>query len=115
MTETRSNPQIQEPNQGESNMNYEKFKFLIELAKWFIGSVVLVIVTVIIDKGFKERSAGIQEMQAYDKYVDIILEADNIEERWKLSEYFAIVTPTDRLRERWVAYKDSIEEDYRKF
>ena len=87
----------------------------IELIKWFIGSVVIVIVTLVIDTGFKEREAGIKEMEVYDKYVEIILNADNIEQRWKLCEYFSIVTPTERLRKRWQAYKDTISPDYYKW
>lgn len=85
---------------------------LIELIKWTISSVCIVIVTLIIDTGFREREAGIKEMEVYDKYVDIILQADNIEQRWKLCEYFSIVTPTERLRTRWQAYRDSISKDY---
>ena len=85
---------------------------IIELIKWFIGSVVIVVTTLIIDTGFREREAGVKEMEVYDKYVDIILKADNIEQRWKLCEYFSIVTPTERLRTRWQAYKDSIQDDY---
>lgn len=85
----------------------------IELIKWFISSVCVVTVTLIIDTGFKEREAGIKEIEVYDKYVDIILQADNIEQRWKLCEYFSIVTPTERLRQRWQAYKDVISKDYK--
>lgn len=85
---------------------------LIDLIKWFVGSVVLVVVTLIIDTGFRKREAEIQEMQVYDKYVDIILSADNIEQRWKLSQYFSIVSPSERFRERWSAYKDTIQSDY---
>lgn len=99
----------------EKTFSFEKQKFKIELIKWFIGSVALVIVTIIVDRGFKERAAGIQEMQAFDRYVEIIMKADNIEERWKLSEYFAVVTPTERLRNRWLKYKESISADYAKF
>ena len=87
-------------------------EYIIDLIKWFIGSVVIVVITLIIDTGFKEREAGIKEMEVYDKYVGVILEANNIEQRWKLCEYFSIVTPTERLRNRWTAYKDSIEDDY---
>lgn len=54
-------------------------------------------------------------MQAFDKYVEIILRADNIEERWKLSEFFSTVTPTDRLREKWIEYKTLIHNDYDTF
>lgn len=98
-----------------SNLKFEKFKFWISFGKWFVGSVALVVITMIIDNGYKERSAGIQEMQAFDRYVDIILKADNIEERWKLSEFFSEVTPTERLRMRWVSYKKLISADYKTF
>ncbi|MBO9701027.1 MAG: hypothetical protein J7604_12510 [Sporocytophaga sp.] len=54
-------------------------------------------------------------MQAFDRYVEIIMKADNIEERWKLSEYFAVVMPTERLRDRWLKYKEFISADYTKF
>lgn len=87
----------------------------IELVKWFMGSVVIVIVTLVIESGFKERETGIEEMKIYNEYVDIILKADNIEERWKLAEYFAIVTPTQRLRERWVNYQSILVDDYKRY
>lgn len=88
---------------------------IIELIKWFVGSVVIVIITLIIESGFKERETGIEEMKIYNEYVDIILKADNIEERWKLAEYFAIVTPTQRLRERWVKYQNILVDDYKRY
>jgi len=115
MTKEPSNSTNDKPTLEEKTFSFEKYKFAVEIIKWFIGSVALVVMTVIIDKGFKERSAGIQEMQAYDKYVDVILKADNIEERWKLSEYFSTVTPTERLRERWIEYKNLLNEDYIRF
>jgi hypothetical protein len=115
MTNDQKTSGSEQQTAQDKNLKFEKFRFSVELIKWFIGSVALVVMTIIIDKGFKERSAGIQEMQAYDKYVDIILRADNIEERWKLAEYFSTVTPTERLRERWIAYRDSISPDYFKY
>lgn len=99
----------------ENEIKFEKYKFNVELFKWFIGSVVLVVATIIIDRGYRERTAGIQEMEVYDKYVDVILKADNIEERWKLTEYFSVVTPTERLRERWILYRDTIKSDYYRY
>jgi len=93
----------------------ELIKWVTDLLKWIIGSGAIVWATFIIDKGFKERSAGIQEMQAFDKYVEVILEADNIEKRWKLSEFFSTVTPTDRLRDKWVEYKKLINNEYETF
>ena len=99
----------------DNEIRFEKYKFNVELFKWFIGSVVLVVATIIIDRGYRERTAGIQEMEVYDKYVDVILKADNIEERWKLTEYFSVVTPTERLRERWILYRDTIKVDYYRY
>jgi len=93
----------------------EAWDKLGEFSKWYIVSVALVFAGNMIKDGFTERETGIKEMQVYDKYVDLILEADNIEKRWKLTEYFAVVTPTERLRERWVAYQDSIRDDYNNF
>lgn len=112
MKKTKEIISDEKPTMEEQAFQFEKYKFKMEMFKWFIGSVTLVAITFIIDSGFKERTAGIQEMQAFDQYVEIILKADNIEERWNLSEYFAIVTPTERLRNRWIAYKDSIRPYY---
>ena len=88
---------------------------LVELIKWVMGSVVIVIVTLVVESGFKERETGIEEMKVYNQYVDIILKADNIEERWRLAEYFSVVTPTDRLRERWVNYQNILVPDYKRY
>jgi hypothetical protein len=49
------------PN-GDSNppdpYSFEKFKYKVEILKWFIVSVVLVVITTIIDWGFRDRSSG---------------------------------------------------------
>lgn len=87
----------------------------IELFKWFISSVVIVSVTLIVDTGFKDRETGIEEIKVYNEYVDIILNAEDIEQRWRLVEYFATVTPTERLRERWMEYQKVIKPDYIKY
>ena len=88
---------------------------IIEFSKWYMVSVAVVFAAKTIESSFSERETGIKEMQVYDKYVTTILEADNIEARWKLAEYFSTVTPTDRLRERWIDYKEIIKDDYLKF
>lgn len=93
----------------------EKLEILIKVGQWYLISVAVVFAAKILETGFTERETGLKEMQVYNEYVGTILEADNIEARWKLAEYFSTVTPTDRLRERWIAYKNLIEEDYIKF
>jgi hypothetical protein len=87
----------------------------IELIKWIVSSVVIVFVTLFVESMFKDREVGIEEMKIYNQYVDIILNSDNIEQRWRLAEYFSIVTPTKRLRERWVDYQNVLADDYKKY
>jgi hypothetical protein len=94
---------------------WEKYKNIIDLVKWVIGSVVIVVLSLIIESGFKERAEGVQEMQAFDKYVDVVLDAKNPEGRWKLVEFFSTVTPTERLRDKWMEYKKIIAPEYAKF
>lgn len=103
-----------EANSNES-LKFEKVKFWVSVSKWVIGSVAIVVIALVINSGFKERVTGIQEMQAFDKYVDVILKADNIEERWKLCQFFSTVTPTERLRDKWINYKHLIQPDYDTF
>jgi|GEM_PF-710366 len=98
-----------------ADQDNEKLKLIIDLVKWFITSVVIVVVTLIIDSSFRARTAGLEEMEAFDGYVETILKANNIEERWKLSEFFSTVTPTERLRVRWVEYRQAITADYEEF
>lgn len=88
---------------------------ILEFSKWYMVSVAIVFAAKTVEASFSERETGIKEMQVYDKYVTTILEADNIEARWKLAEYFSTVTPTDRLRERWIDYKNTIKYDYLRF
>lgn len=85
----------------------------IDLAKWFITSVVLVSATMIIDAGFKDRQANLAELKFYDNYVTelIVLNPNPVQKRM-LAQYFACVTPSEKLRERWVVYHDSIYPEY---
>ena len=97
------------------SISKENIDRIVDFSKWYIVSVAIVFAAKTIEAGFSERETGIKEMQVYDKYVVTILEADNIEARWKLAEYFSTVTPTERLRVRWLEYKNSIEKDFQKF
>jgi len=66
----------------------EKFKFWMGFVKWLIVSVAITLAGLFIGSGFKERTTGIQEMQAFDKYAYPMLDADNFDVRWNLSEFF---------------------------
>ena len=99
----------------KNSISDEKFEKLLELGKWYIISAALVIITTIIDYGFKEREQDVKEMETIDKYVDKITEVNGIERRWLLSEYFAIVSPEGPLKTNWIAYKELLAPVYKEY
>jgi hypothetical protein len=98
------------PSEREK-FNFERRKHTWGIVKWFVVSVAISSAGLFIEQGFKERYTGIQEMQAFDKYVEPVFHIDNWEERWRLSEFYSIVTPTDRLRERWEDYHKHLKKE----
>ena len=97
---------------GKSAIGEEKFEKILEVAKWYLISVAVVLAGKIIEAGFKEREVGMNEMQLYDKYIDKIIDSKNLEQKFALTEYYSTVTPTDRLRERWIAYHNIVNKKY---
>ncbi|RKR84127.1 hypothetical protein BDD43_4354 [Mucilaginibacter gracilis] len=96
--------------------NLERLKLWIEVIKWFITSVVLVIISTIIETGFKDRTAGIQEIQQYDKYVtDLIVLNKEIGPRRLLAQYFANVTASDKLKQGWKDYYKLVDKEYNEY
>ena len=103
-------------NEDDPNFKFEKFKYVVDLIKWFIVSVALVMMTTIIDSGFRDRAAGIQEIQQYDKYVtDLIVLNKEIVPRRLLAQYFATVTASDKLREHWKDYYNQVDIEYNQY
>ena len=103
-------------NDSDPNLSFEKYKFKVELFKWLIGSVALVIMTTIIDWGFKDRAAGLQEIQQYDKYATelIVLNNDPVRKRM-LAQFFSKVTPSEKLRDGWKEYYKEVNAEYNLF
>lgn len=99
----------------DSKLKFEKYKFNWSLVKWAVGFLVFICVTNKVNNSFRDRAISLQEMKAFDSYVDIIHKADNADDRWKLAVFFSAVTPSDSLRARWVVYKDSIRAEYDSF
>ena len=97
-------------NNGDA---FQRLKYWIDLGKWFVVSVALVIMTTIIDWGFKDRQAGLAELKFYDNYVTelIVLNPSPVQKRM-LAQYFACVTPSEKLRTQWKIYHDSIYQEY---
>ncbi|MDP3642916.1 MAG: hypothetical protein Q8S54_06955 [Bacteroidota bacterium] len=101
---------------NSDNTSFEKYKYKVELFKWLIGSVALVIMTTIIDWGFKDRAAGLQEIEQYDKYATelIVLNNDPVKKRM-LAQFFSKVTPSEKLREGWEKYYQEVDAEYISF
>lgn len=93
-------------------MTDERLKIWIDLGKWAVVSVGLVIMTKIIDTGFRDREVGINEIKEYDKYVSLVTDNSKISERRLLAQYFAHVTPSDKLKEGWTAYFETVDQEY---
>lgn len=94
--------------------NFDRLKYFVDLGKWLITSVALVLITQSIEAGFRDRSQGMQEIAQYDKYVtDLIVLNEKPGARRNLAQFFAFVTPSGRLREGWKDYFAAIDQEYR--
>jgi hypothetical protein len=88
---------------------------IIELAKWYIVSVGIVVAATIVTNAFKEREADVKEIEVFEKHVATITKAGGIEDRWLLAQYFSTVAPKGDLRDSWVSYRDSIKPEVEKY
>lgn len=108
-----STPEDQDLNKDK--FEFEKYKFRVELYKWLIASVGLVLITTVINYGFKDRASGLQEIQQYDKYVtELIVLNQDIGQKRMLAQFFAHVTPSEKLKKGWQSYYNVIDEEYQK-
>ena len=89
-------------NKSIESANIDK---ITELGKWFIISVAITLSASIVNDGFREREQDIKEIEIFDKYTSIILEADGLERRRLLCEYFASVSPEGPIKKSWENYK----------
>lgn len=86
------------------NIQNENIDKIIDIWKWFIGTIAISLLAAIINDGFRERDQDIKETEIFEKYVDTILAADGLEKRKLLSEYFAIVSPNGSIKNAWIDY-----------
>jgi len=94
-------------------LDFEKYKFRVQIWKWIIGTIGLTIITAIIDYGFRDRAASLNEMQLYDRYVtDLIVLNNKTGPRRLLAQYFANVTASEKLKKGWIDYYNVVNEEY---
>jgi len=90
-------------------VDHESLEKIIDLGKWFIVSVAITLSASIVNDGFKERDQDIKEIQVFEKYTTVILEADDVNKRKLLSEYFSTVSPNGSIKDSWKEYKAIVD------
>ena len=92
----------------------QKMKLILDVVKWLIGSVALVIVTMVIDYGFRDRAAGLDEAKQYDHYVTTLIVLNKeVGPRRLLAQYFSNVLPSEKLRKCWQNYYWVVNLEYK--
>lgn len=88
---------------------------IIDLAKWFIVSVVLVVVALEVNSGITNREIDIKELTFFDKYVNIVIANNNVGAKRELALFFKIVSPTENLRKRWENYYNVANQEFNEY
>jgi hypothetical protein len=92
----------------EKDLN--KLKIWVSFLKFFLGTVVVTVLGILIDASFTNRELEMKEMDQVGKYLNVALSKD-IGVRKRFSEYFATTLRSTEARTRWKAY-DSIMTIY---
>jgi hypothetical protein len=92
-------------------MSDERFKMIIDLAKWFMGTFLIAFITWRVDTNIKMREIAIRESEQIGKYVENALNED-VGHRKRIPEYFKTVSLTKDYRERWSEYYDTVMAEY---
>jgi len=93
------------------SMSDDKFKQWMGFAKFFLGTFVVGIITVIVNHQIQSRELELKELDKLGNYIEHALE-ENVGVRKRFSQYFATVTRSDALRERWKEYYSLVEIEY---
>lgn len=92
-------------------MTDERFKAWLTFGQFFLGTVVLGIVSTVISHQIQTREVEIKEQDANAKFLEQALQ-ENVGVRRRLAQYFSHVTRSAELRERWGEYAKLIEAEY---
>jgi len=108
---------VSEPTLPETtNIEFEKYKMKMNFLKWVLGTFTVVIITIIINWGFKDRAVGMDEISQYDRYATelIVLNESPVKKRM-LAQFFANVTPSTKLKDGWEKYFEKVDKEYEQF
>jgi uncharacterized protein (UPF0216 family) len=114
--ETPSSSVSDLPFSETANIEFEKYKLKMNMFKWVLGTFAITIITLIINWGFKDRAAGMDEISQYDRYAtELIVLNDNPVKKRMLAQFFAHVTPSTKLRDGWNQYYTEVDKEYEQF
>ena len=85
----------------------------LDFMKFFLGSVVVALVSIILGQVIKSREVAIKESEEIGKYIPQALEADG-RKRYQFADFFAHVTRDPRYRAQWIGYRDDIGKEIEK-
>lgn len=91
-------------------MSEEKLKIWIDLAKFFLGTVVLGLVSTSINASFQDREISLKEQDHLAKFTQEALN-QNPAHRKRLADFFASVTQSKDLRTGWKKYQKLVNEE----
>ena len=96
------------------DQKFEKIKYWIELIKWFIVSVALVLASSIVSWNFTSRDKSFEEVKFYsEKYLtELIVLNEKIGPRYKLAQFFKNVTVNKEQRKGWERYFEDVKKEY---
>jgi predicted phosphatase len=108
---------VSEPTLTETtNIEFEKYKMKMNFLKWVLGTFTIVIITIIINWGFKDRAVGMDEISQYDRYAtELIVLNENPVKKRMLAQFFANVTPSTKLKDGWQGYFEKVDKEYEQF
>ena len=97
----------------EKTSKLEKQKMLIDTLKWFIASVLIVVIALIVDSNFKKRDLMLRELDQYDKFVDLLIANNNtIGAQYKVAGFYDKFSISKEIKEKWDVYLQELKKEY---
>jgi murein L,D-transpeptidase YcbB/YkuD len=86
-------------------------KNIFKLCKFFLGTVVLGLVTLCVNKEIQERKIALEELAQLGQFLDYPLSQKAGVKR-SFAQYFSYVASSDKLRPRWAEYYSIVDQEF---
>jgi hypothetical protein len=92
-------------------MTDEKLKIWLGFAQFVLGTVVLGLVSTIINNAIQQREIELKEQEQVGTFLVHALQED-VGVRRRFAQYFSTVTRSEALRKGWTEYYAAVEQEY---